>query len=147
MADWRATAKLLVLADGTIDDDEVRILRKAILADNYVDQEEIAFLVDLRNTARRKAKGGKVNANFEKLFYDGVTNYVLSPGGGISAEKTAWLKQTLYPSKKVDAEAKKFLGRLKKSVTQSSPEFNALHDEVTGAGAAPKKKAAAKKKK
>jgi hypothetical protein len=138
MADWRETAKLLVLADGTIDDNEVKILRKAILADDYVDQDEIAFLVDLRSAARKKAKG-EVNANFEKLFTDAVTKYVVGGDGGISAEKTAWLKANLFPTKKADEGSKKLLGKLKKSVTHESPAFNTLHDEVVGAGAAPKK--------
>jgi hypothetical protein len=141
MADWRETAKLLVLADGTIDTREVGILRKAILADDHVDEEEMAFLVELRSAARKKK--GEENPNFEKLFADAVSNYVLGSGGGISAEKTAWLKQTLV-GKKADDSTKKLLGKLKKSVTHPSPEFNALHDAVVGSEAAPKK--AAKKK-
>ncbi len=140
MADWRETAKLLVMADGTIDSKEVAILRKAILSDNEVDEEEMAFLVELRNAARKK----KVeNPGFEKLFADAVENYVVH-SGGVSAEKAAWLKQTLV-GKKADESAKKLLGRLKKSVTHESPEFNALHDEAVGSGAAPKKAAAKKK--
>jgi hypothetical protein len=141
MADWRETARLLVLADGTIDNREVGILRKAILADAHVDQEEMEFLVELRSAARKKK--GEENPNFEKLFADAVSNYVLGSGGSISAEKTAWLKQTLV-GKKADDSTKKLLGKLKKGVTHGSAEFNALHDEVMGSGAAPKK--AAKKK-
>jgi hypothetical protein len=141
MADWRETARLLVLADGTIDNKEVGILRKAILADEHVDQQEMEFLLELRSAARKKK--GKENPNFEKLFADAVSNYVLSAGGGISAAKTAWLKEKLVPGKKADESTKKLLGTLKKRVTDNSPDFNALHDEVMGT-AAPKK--AAKKK-
>jgi hypothetical protein len=140
MADWRETARLLVLADGTIDDAEVRILRKAILGDDHVDQQEMEFLVELRSAARKK--GGE-NPSFEKLFADAVSNYVLGSGGGISPSKAAWLRQTLV-GKKADDSAKKLLGALKKRVTANSPDFNALHDEVMGA-AAPKKAAAKKK--
>jgi hypothetical protein len=142
MADWRETARLLVLADGTIDNKEVGILRKAILSDNHVDQEEMEFLMELRSAARKKK--GEENPSFEKLFADAVSNYVLGSGGGISAEKTAWLKEKLV-GKKADDSTKKLLGRLKKSVTHHSPDFDALHDAVMASGASAKKAAAKKK--
>src|SRR5262249_6404220 len=52
MADWRKLVVAAILADGKIDDDEVKILKKELWADRKIDRDEVAFLVELRNAAQ-----------------------------------------------------------------------------------------------
>ena len=56
MADFRKLAIAFVLADGVIDDDEVKVLRKELYQDGKIDKKEVDFLVELRNAAQKKAK-------------------------------------------------------------------------------------------
>ena len=70
MAEWKKLAIALTLADGKIDDEEVKILKKALWADGKIDEEEVKFLIELRNAAQKKAKARKeeLSASFERLF-------------------------------------------------------------------------------
>jgi hypothetical protein len=134
MADWRKLCQLLVLADGVIDDTEVKILKKELWADDRIDQEELDFLVELRGMAQKKAKakGVELQPSFERLVHDAIEKSVVGPEGGISAAKTNWLKEKVFPGKKINEKQKKLLGRLKKGLKRESPEFNALHDQHLG---------------
>ena len=125
MADWKKVALAALLADGQIDDTEVKVLKKELYADRKIDREEVEFLIELRNTAQKKAKGVELNANFEKFFFKAIEDNVLEDGA-ISAEEATWLRKMLYADKKIDDNEKKFLSKLKKSATQSCPEFDAL---------------------
>jgi hypothetical protein len=125
MADWKKVALAALLADGRIDDNEVKILKKELYADGKIDKKEVEFLIELRNTAQKKAKGAALNANFEKFFFKAIQDNVLEDGQ-ISAAEARWLRTMLYADKKIDANEKKFLSRLKKSATKTSPAFDAL---------------------
>jgi hypothetical protein len=46
-------------ADGVSDATEVKILRRELGADGKIDKEEVDFLMELRNTAQKKAKRRK----------------------------------------------------------------------------------------
>jgi hypothetical protein len=128
MADWRKVAIAAILADGKIDDDEVKVLRKELYADGKIDKEEVKFLIELRNVAQKKAKGGEINANFEKLFFKAIEDNVLEDGR-IDAAEAAWLRKMLYADKKIDDNEKKFLTALKKKATKTSPAFDKLCEE------------------
>jgi hypothetical protein len=130
MANWRKLSVALVLADGVIDDAEVKILRKELFADGKIDRDEVDFLIELRNTAQKKAKskGVELNAKFEKLFFDAVEQNVLADGE-IDAKEAVWLRTMLFADKVIDANEKKFLGRLKKGARKTSPAFDRLYDE------------------
>jgi hypothetical protein len=128
MADWCKLSVALVLADGKIDDDEVKILKKELWADGHIDKEEVNFLIALRNTAQKKAKGKALNPNFEKLFFAAVEENVLRDGK-IDAAEAAWLRKMLFADGKIDANEKKFLGRLKKGAKKTAPSFDKLYDE------------------
>src|SRR5262249_44381440 len=130
MADWRNMSMALILADGEIADDEIRILRKELLADGKIDKDEMTYLGELRNTAQKKAKAKKVdvNAKFEKFFADAVKNYVLADGKIDDAEAN-WLRSVIFADKKVDAGEKKLLTDLKKSAKSVSPKFDKLYNE------------------
>ena len=112
MEKWKNLAIALTLADGKIDDEEVKILKKALWADRKIDDEEVKFLIELRNAAQKKAKARKeeVNPSFERLFFKAIEENVLTDG-------------------KIDENEKKFLVRIKKAAKQTSPEFDALYDQ------------------
>src|SRR6516162_1779650 len=74
MADWRKLAMQAILADGKIDDTEVKILKKEFFADNKIDDSEVKFLLELRETAQKKARARKEepSASFDAFFFSAL---------------------------------------------------------------------------
>ena len=132
MADFRKLAIAALLADGVIDDAEVKVIKKELYADGAIDQKEVEFLIELRNEAQKRAKGQPLHAGFENLFFKAVTDNVLTDGE-ISGKEANWLRKMLFADGKVDDNEKKFLKKLKGSATKTSPLFNALYEECVGA--------------
>jgi uncharacterized tellurite resistance protein B-like protein len=130
MANWRNLAVTLTLADGKIDDAEVKILRKELFADKKIDKEEVEFLVELRNKAQKKAGPKGVNPAFEKLFFTALETYILEDGV-IDAAEVAFLEGVIFADKKVDDNEKKFLVKLNKTARQTCPQFEALLQKCT----------------
>ena len=121
MANWRQLAMSALLADGTIDEREVEILRKEFFADRRIDRAEMEFLLE----ARKKA--GSCVPSYEKLLFEALRSVILE-GGVITAEKTEWIRQFIYADGKVDAAEKHWLRELKKMADRVSPEFDALYN-------------------
>ncbi len=140
MADWRKLAISTLLADGKIDDDEVKALRKELWKDGQIDRDEVRFLIDLRNQAQKKAKAKKeeVNPKFTALFFKAIEKNVLKDGV-IDASEAGWLREMLFADGKIDEDEKKFLARIKKAAKTTSPEFEKLYEDCMAKGA-PKKK-------
>jgi hypothetical protein len=130
MANWRKVALAALLADGKIDENEVKVLRKELWADGKIDADEVKFLIELRNEAQKKAKASKaeVNAKFEALFFKAIEENVLRDGR-ITAKEAKWLRDMLFADRKIDANEKKFLTKIKKAATKTSPEFEQLYQE------------------
>jgi uncharacterized tellurite resistance protein B-like protein len=130
MADWRKLALEAILADGTIDDAEVRVLQKELWADGKIDAKEVEFLIELRNSAQKKAKAKKeeVNLKFETLFFKAIEQNVLRDGK-ISNREAGWLRKMLFADGKIDDNEKKFLTRIKKAAQKTSPDFDQLYQE------------------
>jgi uncharacterized tellurite resistance protein B-like protein len=129
MANWKQVALNTILADGVIDDSEVRALKKALWEDGEIDSDEVKFLIELRNAAQKKAgKGGKVNPKFESLFFQAISENVLKDGR-IDTREAKWLRTMLFADGKIDANEKKFLNGLKKKAKKTSPEFDKLYAE------------------
>jgi uncharacterized tellurite resistance protein B-like protein len=130
MADWRKLALDMILADGTIDDTEVKVLQKELWADGKIDAKEVEFLIELRNSAQKKAKAKKVEVNpkFEALFFKAIEQNILRDGR-ITAKEAGWLRRMLFADGKIDDNEKKFLGRVKKAATKTSSEFDQLYQE------------------
>ncbi|HWG47618.1 MAG TPA: hypothetical protein VN688_32945 [Gemmataceae bacterium] len=114
--------KASILADGTIDDQEVEVIRRELYADGEIDREEVEFLIALRNEARSTCP------SFEKLFFDALKKNVLADGS-IDAAEAAWLRKMLFADGNIDEGERKFLAELKSQAKQVSPEFQKLHDE------------------
>jgi uncharacterized tellurite resistance protein B-like protein len=130
VADFRKLAVEAILADGTIDDAEVRVLQKELWADGKIDAKEVEFLIELRNAAQKKAKAKKaeVNPRFETLFFKAIEQNILRDGQ-ISGRETKWLRKMLFADNKIDDNEKKFLTRIKKAATKTSPDFDKLCQE------------------
>jgi len=140
MADWRKLAISTLLADGKIDDDEVKALKKELWEDGQIDREEVGFLIELRNQAQKKAKARKeeVNPKFTALFFKAMEDNVLKDGV-IDEKEAGWLRGMLFADGKIDADEVKFLGRIKKAAKSTSPAFEKLYEDCMAKGA-PKKK-------
>jgi hypothetical protein len=146
MADWRKLAMSALLADGKIDDTEVKVLRKALWADGKIDDDEVKFLIDLRNAAQKKAKKG-LRPKFEAMFFKAVEENVLVDGK-IDAKEAGWLRGMLFADGKIDNNEKKFLEKIKKAAKSTSPEFDRLYEDcMVKAKAKPRAKAKATKAK
>jgi uncharacterized tellurite resistance protein B-like protein len=128
MADWRKLAIGAILADGKIDETEVKVLKKELWADGKIDRDEVKFLIELRNTAQKKSKGGDLAPAFERLFFKAIEDNVLADGK-ISTKEAGWLRAMLFADRKIDANEKKFLTRLKKSASGHSAAFEKLYEE------------------
>jgi uncharacterized tellurite resistance protein B-like protein len=125
MANWRKLAAAALLADGRIDDTETRIIRKELFADQKIDKEELEFLNELRNKAKKVASG------FTKLFLDGVKNHMLADGVIDDAE-ARWLRKSIFADGKVDADEVKLLKDLKRAAKKVSKEFDKLYNQCVG---------------
>jgi len=125
MADWRKVAIAALLGDGVIDDAEVKVLKKELYADGTIDKKEVEFLIDLRSAAQKMAKGGKLNAAFENLFFKAVQDNVLADGV-ISGSEVAFLRKAIMADGKVDESEKAFLRKLRKAAKKASPAFDKL---------------------
>lgn len=121
MADLNELKKRL-LADDTIDDEEVKLIKEQLFADGKIDREEVEFLISLREKAKSVAPA------FEELFFAALKQNVLTDGS-IDADEAAWLRKTLFADGKVDENEKKFLQQLHTEARQVSPEFQKLFDE------------------
>jgi hypothetical protein len=115
MADWRKVAIAAILADGKIDETECKVLKKELYADGKIDMDEVKFLIELRNTAQKKAKAKKeeLTPAFEKLFFKAIEDNVLKDGK-IDEAEVKWLREMLFADGKIDEGEKKFLDSLKK---------------------------------
>jgi hypothetical protein len=143
MADFRNLAIAAILADGKIDDTEVKVLSKELKgADGKIGEDGIKFLLDLREKGQKKAKAAKepFSEAFESFFFKVVTENVLKDGK-IDAAEAGWLRKTLFADGKIDDREMTFLNTLNKKAKSKSPEFQALYTQCE----AKHKKAAAKK--
>jgi uncharacterized membrane protein YebE (DUF533 family) len=93
--------KKSILADGTIDEAEVKQLQDVLYADGTIDKEEAEFLFELND-----AVSGKDNhESWKTLFVDAITSYLLedenSPGE-IDDDEAKWLTAKIQGDGKLD---------------------------------------------
>ena len=122
MANWRTLCKLALLADGTIDDREVEIIRKEFFADGRIDRAELEFLLEVNRAAHAAAP------SFKKLLFEAIRSVLLADGV-IDAAETAWLRAWIFADGKVDADEKHWLAELKVLADRVCPEFTALFEQ------------------
>jgi hypothetical protein len=122
MADWRNLCKAALLADGTIDEREVEIIRKEFFADGRIDRSELEFLLELNREAPSAVP------SFKKLLFEAIRSVMLADGV-IDAGEVAWLRAWIFADGKVDADEKHWLKELKVLADRVCPEFTALYNE------------------
>src|SRR5437870_693721 len=96
MADWRKVALEAFLADGKVDETEVKVLKKALWADNKIDADEVKFLIELRTAAQKRAKAKKeeLQPAFERLFFKALEENVLKDNK-IDEAEAKWLRDAI----------------------------------------------------
>ncbi|MDR0712693.1 MAG: TerB family tellurite resistance protein [Bacteroidales bacterium] len=104
--------KKSILADGVIDEAEVKQLREVLYADGVIDKEEAEFLFDLNN-----AVSGKNNhPSWQTLFTEAITSFLLddeqSPGE-IDEAEAQWLLEQIQGDGQLDETEKALLNNLK----------------------------------
>jgi len=104
--------KTSILADGLIDESEVKQLREVLYADGKIDKEEAEFLFELND-----AVSGKDNhPSWETLFIEAITGFLLedeaSPGE-IDDEEAKWLLAKIQGDGQLDGTEKALLDNLK----------------------------------
>ena len=104
--------KKSILADGVIDEAEVKQLREVLYADGIIDKEEAEFLFELND-----AVSGKNNSPaWEALFIEAITAFLLedetSPGE-IDEAEAQWLHTKIQGDGQVDGIKKALLENLK----------------------------------
>jgi len=114
--------KARYLADGVIDDAEVKELRTQLFADGKIDRDEVELLIGLRNEAKKTCPA------FEQLFIEALKANMLADGSIDDAE-AAWLRKAVFADGKVDETEKKLLQELHIGARQVSPAFQQLFDE------------------
>src|SRR5574344_2549961 len=104
--------KKSILADGVIDEQEVKQLRDVLYADGVIDKEEAEFLFELND-----AVSGKENhSSWEILFVEAITSFLLedeaSPGV-VDEEEAKWLLAKIQGDGKLDKIELTLLNNLK----------------------------------
>lgn len=109
--------KKSILADGVIDEQEVKQLREVLYADGIIDKEEAEFLFELND-----AVSGKENhASWKTLFVEAITSFLLedetSPGV-VDEDEAKWLLAKIEGDGKLDVIEVSLLNNLKSKATQ-----------------------------
>jgi uncharacterized tellurite resistance protein B-like protein len=120
MADWKVLLQKVLLLDGKIDAAEAKLIKKEIMSDGVVESDEVDFLVDLRNKAK------KCSPEFVKFFFAALSSNLLEDGV-IDAAEAKRLRKILLADGKIDADEKKFMKELKKKAKSTCPEFDKLY--------------------
>ena len=132
MTDWRKLAMAALLADGSVGGREVKVLKKELYKDKRLTHEELRFLVDLRNAARKKSKAQGLLPEFHKFFLKAFDDGLLG-NDYISPEEAKILEEAVFVDKKVGSGEKKLVAKLKAAAKTTSPEFDALCAKVMAA--------------
>ena len=113
--------KKSILADGVIDEAEVKQLREVLYADGTIDKEEAEFLFELNDAV----SGQDNHPDWEALFIEAITSFLLedeaSPGE-IDDEEAEWLLSKIQGDGQLDENEKALLNNLKTKV-KSFPEI------------------------
>jgi uncharacterized membrane protein YebE (DUF533 family) len=104
--------KKSILADGVIDEQEVKQLREILYADGVIDKEEADFLFELNDAV----SGEKNHSSWSILFVEAITSFLLedetSPGE-VDEDEAKWLIAKIQGDGKLDEIESALLNNLK----------------------------------
>lgn len=141
MADYKKLAISALLADGQVDDAEVKVLQKGLKGeDGKYDNEALQFLIDLRELAQKKAKtaGISLTPSFEKFFFKVMGDNVLGDGH-ISEREVKFITEHLLADGKIDDSEWAFLEMLKKKAKSKHASFDKMFETFEAKRAKQKK--------
>ena len=124
MTDFAALKKS-ILADGVIDEQEVKTLRKILYEDGKIDRKEANFLFELND-----AVSGKSNhSSWKTLMVDAISSHVLddetSPGE-IDDSEAKWLISKIQKDGVIDDVEKAILIHIQKKSKKISPKLESF---------------------
>jgi hypothetical protein len=146
MADWRKVSMAVLLADGKINNSDIKVLKKELYANKKISHGEVLFLVELRNQAMRKAgtKNARMNPAYEKFFFKAVEDCTLR-NGRIDAAEVRFLREMLFANSKVDSGEWKFMQMLNRKAKHKSTDFTKLYQQCEAKMARNKTRSKAKR--
>lgn len=112
-----------MLADRKITEVEVPAIRDRLYEDGRLDIEDVKLLVELYCEARESCPA------FEDLFFS-VLEQVFLADGSIQPSEQYYLLKLLYCDREIRDREKEFLRTLQQKAAQTTPEFDALCEEV-----------------
>lgn len=108
--------KKSLLADGIIDEQEVKQLKELLYADGVIDVEEANFLFELNDAVSENNN----HESWESLFVNAISDYLLmdeiSPGI-VDEEEAKWLLAKIQGDGKLDKIEESLLKNLKAKAT------------------------------
>ncbi len=125
MADYRTLAIQLISSNGKVNGHAVKLLKKTLINDGKLAQEDVSFLAELRSAliANKKKTSGKFDDFYLKSMRSGFLGT-----GVVSADEIARIGELILADETLKASAKKkFLDGLKKKATLLAPEFDGLY--------------------
>ncbi len=112
--------KKAILADGVIDEKEVKQLRDILYADGIIDKEEAEFLFELNDAVSGKAN----HSSWTTLFVEAITSFLLedekSPGV-VDDDEAKWLLDKIQGDGKIDEVEAALIKNLKAKARKMSP--------------------------
>ncbi len=109
--------KKSILADGVIDEQEVKQLREVLYSDGIIDKEEAEFLFELND-----AVSGKENhASWKTLFVEAITRFLLEDETSpcvVDEDEAKWLLAKIEGDGKFDDIEVSLLNNLKSKAKQ-----------------------------
>ena len=141
MADYKKLAMAALLADGVVDEAEVKVLQKGLKGeDGKYDNDALSFLIELREAAQKKAKaaGAALTAAFEKFFFKVMGDNVLGDGH-ISEREVKFLSEHLLADGKIDDGEWTFLEMLNKKAKSKHASFDKMYSTFEAKRAKQKK--------
>ena len=112
--------KKSILSDGVIDEQEVKQLRDILYADGIIDKEEAEFLFELNDAVSGKAN----HSSWATLFVEAITSFLLedekSPGV-VDDDEAKWLLDKIQGDGKVDEVEAALLKNIKAKAKKISP--------------------------
>jgi hypothetical protein len=111
-----------IVANGRVEDDELRMLEQLLYSDGKIDRKEANFLVEVHKRVAIRSPA------FEKFFYKSLKDHVLA-NGFIGPGEVKWLRQVLLEDDRIEDEERKFLRELKGEASKFPKEFEELYKE------------------
>src|ERR1700722_17219672 len=103
MADFRTLAIRLMAANGKINGNEVKLLKKSLYENGKISVEDVAFLSELRSFLQKKNK--KIGAKFESFYLKSLHIGLLGTGV-VSANEVEKIGQLVIPDETIKTSAK-----------------------------------------